>query len=78
MDEFTALRSKMYAFKCGNGIKKKLKGISKSRSKQIKFQEYYNSLFGGESQKECNIYFLRSIIHEMHLQEIKKINIISI
>ena len=36
IDEFLCLRSKMYAFKCGNDSKNKLKGISKSQSKNIK------------------------------------------
>ena len=72
IDEFIALRSKMYSFECGNDSKSKLKGISKSVSKHIKFEEYYNCLFGGEYKKEHNIYILRSINHEMHLQEIKK------
>ena len=72
IDEFIALRSKMYLFKCGDDYKNKLKGISKSQSKHIKFEEYYNCLFGGEYKKECNNYILRSINHEMHLQEIKK------
>ena len=38
IDEFVCLRSKMYAFKCGNDSKNKLKGVSKSQSKNIKFQ----------------------------------------
>ena len=29
-------------------MKNKIKGISKSQSKHIKFEEYYNCLFGGE------------------------------
>ena len=62
----------MYSFKCGDDSKNKLKGISKSQSKHIKFEEYYNCLFGGEYQKECNNYIFRSINHEMHLQEVKK------
>ena len=62
----------MYAFKCGNDSKNKLKGISKSQSKKIKFEEYYNCLFGGEYQQECNNYIIRSITHEMYLQEMKK------
>ena len=41
-------------------------------SKHIKFEEYYNCLFGEEYQKECNNYILRSINHEMVLQEVKK------
>ena len=40
----------MNAFKCGSDIKNKLKGISKSQSKIIKFEEYYNCLFGGKYQ----------------------------
>ena len=35
VDEFVCLRSKMYSFKCGNDSKIKLKGISKSQSKNI-------------------------------------------
>ena len=35
----------MYSFKCGDDSKKKLKGISKSQSKHIKFEEYYNVFF---------------------------------
>ena len=53
IDEFICLRSKMYAFKCGNDSKNKLKGISKTQSKLIKFEEYYNCLFDGEYQREC-------------------------
>ena len=40
IDEFICLRSKMYAFKCGDDSKNKLKGISKSQSKHIKFEEF--------------------------------------
>ena len=76
VDEFVALRSKCYAFKCGDNSKNKLKGISKSQSRNIKFDEYYNCLFGREYQQECDNYILRSIIHEMVLQKVKKINLI--
>ena len=62
----------MYAFKCGDDSKKKLKGISKSQSENIKFEEYYNCLFGREYQKECDNYITRSINHEMVLQKVKK------
>ena len=72
IDEFIALRSKCYAFKCGNDSKNKLKGISKSYSRNIKFEEYYNCLFGREYQYECDNYILRSINHEMILQKVKK------
>ena len=38
IDEFLCFRSKMYAFKCGDGSRNKLKGISKSQSKHIKVE----------------------------------------
>ena len=74
IDEFVCLRSKAYSSKCKNNDenKNKRKGISKSQSKHIIFEEYYNCLFGKEYQKECNNYIIRSIIHEMILQEVKK------
>ena len=74
IDEFVCLRSKAYAFKCNdnNENKNKLRGISKSQSKHIKFEEYYNYLFGGEYQKECDNYIIRSPNHEMYLQKVKK------
>ena len=74
IDEFVCLRSKTYSFKCNDNTesKNKIKGISKSQSKHIKFEEYYNCLFGGEYQRECNNYIIRSINHEMILQEVKK------
>ena len=74
INEFVCLRSKAYSFKCKNNNedKNKIKGISKSQSKHIKFEEYYNCLFGGEYQRECNNYIIRSINHEMVLQEVKK------
>ena len=45
-DEFVCLRSKMYAFKCGDDSKNKLKGISKSQSKNFKFEEFKKCLDG--------------------------------
>ena len=74
IDEFVCLRSKAYSFKCKDNKedKNKIKGISKSQSKHIKFEEYYNCLFGKEYQKECNNYIIRPINHEMILQEVKK------
>ena len=39
IDEFICLRSKKYAFKCGDDSKKKLKVISKSQSKHSIFEE---------------------------------------
>ena len=72
IDEFVALRSKCYAFKCGNYSENKLKGISKSYSKNIKFYEYYNCLSGEEYLQECDNYILRSINHDMILQKVNK------
>ena len=72
IDKFICLRSKMYAFKCGNDSKNILKGISKSQSKDIKFEVYKKSLDGLDYQRECDNYILRSINHEMILQKIKK------
>ena len=51
IDEFACLRSKMYSFKCGDDSKNRLKSISKSQSKHINFEDFYNCLFGGEYQK---------------------------
>ena len=78
IDEFVCLRSKMYAYKCGNDSKNKMRGISKSQSKNIKFEEYKKCLDGVEYQRECNNYIIRSVNHEMVLQEVKKIDIIYI
>ena len=36
--KFVCLRSKMFAFKCGDDYKNKLKGVCKSQSKNIKFE----------------------------------------
>ena len=74
IDEFICLRSKAYSFNCENNDenKNKIKGISKSQSKHIKFEEYYKCLFGGNYQKDCDNYIIRSINHEMVLQEVKK------
>ena len=59
IDEFVCLRSKAYSFKCKGKIesKNKMKGISKSQSKLIIFEEDKKSLDGEEYQNECNKYF---------------------
>ena len=54
IDEYICSRSKMYAFNCGVDSQNKLKGISKSQSKHIKFEEYKKCLDGEEYQRECN------------------------
>ena len=61
----------MYAFKCGDDSKNKLKGICKTQSKHIKFEEDKKSLYDEKYQSQCNNYILRSINYEMQLQEIK-------
>ena len=73
IDKFVCLGSKINSFKCGDDSKNKLKGISKAQSKNIKFEEYKKRLDGEEYQRECNNYIIRSINHEMVLQEVKKI-----
>ena len=74
IDEFVCLRSKAYSFKCKDidENKNKIKGISKSQSKHINFAEYYNCLYGGEYQKECDKYIIRFLNHEMYLQKVRK------
>ena len=50
IDKFVCLRSKVYAFKCGDISKNKVKGLSKSQSKHIKFEDYRKKLDGEEYQ----------------------------
>ena len=72
IDEFVCLRSKMYSFKCGDDTKNKVKGVFKSQSKHKKLEKNKNCLYGEEYQKDCHKNKLRSINHEMDLQQIKK------
>ena len=65
----TCLRSKRYAFKCGDDSKNKLKGVSESQSKIINFEEYTKCLEGEKYQEECENYILRSVNHAMYLQK---------
>ena len=62
----------MYSLICGDDSKNKLKGISKSQSKHIKFEEYKKCLDEQNYQKECHKYSLRSISIEMYLQTVNK------
>ena len=77
IDEFVCLRSKAYSFKCKNedDNKNKIKGISKSQSKDIQFEEYKKCLDGEIHQRECNNYILGSKNHEMYLQGVKKLTL---
>ena len=54
IDEYVCLRSKRYAFGCGDDSKNKLKGVSKSQSKNNNFEEYKKCLDGEKYQEECN------------------------
>ena len=72
IDEFVCLRSKMYSSKFGDDSKDKIKGVSKSYSKNTKFEEFKKCLDGEKYQEECENYILRSVNHEMYLQKIKK------
>ena len=60
IEEFVCSRSKAYSNKCKNNDenKNKIKGVSNSQSKHINFEEFYNCLFGGEYQKECDNYII--------------------
>ena len=77
IDEFVCLRSKANSFKCKNDDenKKKIKGISKTHSKDNKFEEYKKCSEWEEYQRECNNYIFRSINYEMLLQETKKLTL---
>ena len=73
IDEFVCLESRMYSLKCEDDNRKKLKGVSKSQSKHIKFEEYKNCLDGKKYQEKCETYILRSVNHEMYLQQLKRL-----
>ena len=50
IDEFNCLRPKAHSFRCKNDneSKNKLKGMHRSQSKRIKFEEYKECLLGEE------------------------------
>ena len=69
IDECICLRGKVYAFKCGDASKNKLKGISKSQSKIVRFGEYKKCLDGSDYQKNVIIrllvqFFMKCIFNE--------------
>ena len=74
IDEFICLRSKAYSFRCNddNENKNKLKGISKTQTKFINFEEYKICLDEEENINECDNFISKSINHEMVLQRIRK------
>ena len=57
IDELVCLRSKMYSFNCGDDSKNKLKGVSQSQSKHIKFEEYKNCNMEKNIKKNVKITF---------------------
>ena len=78
IDEFVCLRSKAYSYRCGGESSNKLKGISKSQSKNIRFEEYYNCLLRIIIEENVRIieldlkimkYFCKRLpkIHYLHL-----------
>ena len=64
IDEFVCLRLKTYSFKYKDNIesKNKMKGISKSQSKHIIFEEYKKCLDGEEYQENVIIKVLVQLI----------------
>ena len=68
IDEFVCLRSKINAFKYGDDSKKKLKGLSKSYSKNTKFD--YLCLDNEKYHQEGDSYINRSLNHEIYLQKV--------
>ena len=64
----------MYAFICGDDYKIKLKGVSKTYFKNIRFEEYKKCLDDKKYQQECDNYFIRSLNHEMYLQRVKNLH----
>ena len=63
------------SFKCIDRNTNKLKSISKSQIKFCKTDEYYNCLFGGNFQKECDNYVICSINPEIYLQKVTKVSL---
>ena len=50
----------------------KRRGISKSLSTNIEFEEYHNCFCRAEHRKRCDAYVLRSINHGMYLERVCK------
>ena len=73
------MRSKAHSIKCKSDdeSKNKVKGVSKSQSKHIKFEYYKKSLDGEDYQKQYDNYILRSPCLELYRQKSKKIKILS-
>ena len=63
IDEFIALRRKAYSFVCNDKNTNNLK---------INLDECKKCLDGEKYQKECDIYNIRSLNHELYLQSVNK------
>ena len=72
IDEFIGLRSKAYSNKTNVWNTSIIKSLSASQSKNIQVEDYYNCLFGGENQKECDSFIICSTNHDMYLQKVCK------
>ena len=72
MDENICVRSKMYAFKCGDDSENKVKGVCISQSKKFRIEEFEKCLGGKDCPKECDKNLMRSINNEMYLQRVLK------
>ena len=70
IDEFFCLRSKAYSFKCGSDNENWK--VFPNLNRNVLKMEKNNCLFGGEYQKECDNYVIRSINHGMYLQKVRK------
>ena len=66
------MRRNAYLSKRNDKNTKKLKGISKSQSENIKFEGYYRCLFGGKYQNKSDNSLNQLIFHEMYLQKAAK------
>ena len=72
VEEFFCLRSKVYSFESGSENKNVLPGICKSQSKNVKFEEVYNCLVGGDYEKESDTHIIKSIRHKTYLQKVRE------
>ena len=72
INELVCLRSEVYAFTCGDESKIKLKEKANIIRKILNLRKIKKCLDGEEYEKECDNYILRTLNHEMYLQEIKK------
>ena len=63
IDELICLRRKMYSFKCGADCENKLKGVSKSQSKHIIFEDYEKcSNEENYQRKVINLYYVQLMV----------------